>query len=352
MTDSISSYYKYWGKAEKDGDKYHLLVYHCLDVAAVGHSLLSSNAALRQKFTAVTGLEERVCLAWIVMFLVLHDIGKFSATFQNLRSDILERLQEITIRNKYTVRHDSLGNLFLKLSFENENIRFPEQTDATFDEWQDVIMTIARAYSGHHGVPPQMKGPNGMPLNYSSFFAEGDTAAAVQFVNDVVKMIFHQSEEFILPNPYEIEASMRKASWLMAGFAVLCDWIGSNSNWFSFCEDHIQIEDYWKTCAIPHALKAIRESGITTGIPLVKPPDFPNLFPHILSPSPLQAFVDKCPVKKTPQLFILEDVTGSGKTEAALLLSGRHFTQFQNVSLPVIRKCGRYLPKNANHNCG
>ena len=27
--------YKYWGKADKDG-KYHLLVYHCLDVAAVG----------------------------------------------------------------------------------------------------------------------------------------------------------------------------------------------------------------------------------------------------------------------------------------------------------------------------
>mgnify|MGYP001600798880 CR=1 FL=1 len=28
-------YYRYWGKAEKDGDGFHLLPYHCLDVAAV-----------------------------------------------------------------------------------------------------------------------------------------------------------------------------------------------------------------------------------------------------------------------------------------------------------------------------
>jgi len=30
----IASYFKYWGKAEKDGDGYHLLPYHGLDVAA------------------------------------------------------------------------------------------------------------------------------------------------------------------------------------------------------------------------------------------------------------------------------------------------------------------------------
>jgi CRISPR-associated endonuclease/helicase Cas3 len=35
MTDT---YFKYWGKAEKDGDGYHLLPYHCLDLAAVAVS--------------------------------------------------------------------------------------------------------------------------------------------------------------------------------------------------------------------------------------------------------------------------------------------------------------------------
>ncbi|MBN1577058.1 MAG: hypothetical protein JW913_10925 [Chitinispirillaceae bacterium] len=39
-TATLPLYYKYWGKARKRVDgagyDYHLLVYHCLDVAAVG----------------------------------------------------------------------------------------------------------------------------------------------------------------------------------------------------------------------------------------------------------------------------------------------------------------------------
>ncbi len=34
--NALPLYFKYWGKAEKDGAGYHLLPYHCLDVAAVG----------------------------------------------------------------------------------------------------------------------------------------------------------------------------------------------------------------------------------------------------------------------------------------------------------------------------
>jgi CRISPR-associated endonuclease/helicase Cas3 len=34
-TESIPLYFRYWGKAEKDGTGYHLLPYHWLDVAAV-----------------------------------------------------------------------------------------------------------------------------------------------------------------------------------------------------------------------------------------------------------------------------------------------------------------------------
>ena len=36
MDDSVPGYLRYWGKTEKDGNRYHLLPYHCLDVAAVG----------------------------------------------------------------------------------------------------------------------------------------------------------------------------------------------------------------------------------------------------------------------------------------------------------------------------
>lgn len=33
--NQTADYFRYWGKAEKDGARYHLLPYHCLDLAAV-----------------------------------------------------------------------------------------------------------------------------------------------------------------------------------------------------------------------------------------------------------------------------------------------------------------------------
>ena len=55
-----NSFYKYWGKvSKKDGD-YHLLVYHCLDVAAVGRVLLEKDNYLKKKFLSLTCLEQRL----------------------------------------------------------------------------------------------------------------------------------------------------------------------------------------------------------------------------------------------------------------------------------------------------
>lgn len=319
-------FYKHWGKANKNEEGYHLLPYHCLDVAAVGHVLLSQDAALRRKFATITGLDETTCVRWLILFLAFHDIGKFSESFQNFRPDLLKKLQAVTSTMRYTVRHDSLGNLFLKSAFENENLTFP--LNESFDDWQDVTMAIVRAYTGHHGVPPQMRGINGLPLNFSSYFRGGDSAAAEQFAHEVGLLICGPPEENVLPSPspVELEERMKKASWLMAGFAVLCDWIGSNNTWFPFCEETMPLGDYWKSRAIPQAEQAIREAGINTGIPLSELSGFSGLFPKIAVPSPLQAFVDQCPIENSPQLFILEDVTGSGKTEAALLLAGRLMT--------------------------
>ena len=43
------TYYNYWGKADKEGN-YHLLPYHCLDVAAVGEVYLYENHGVLGKF--------------------------------------------------------------------------------------------------------------------------------------------------------------------------------------------------------------------------------------------------------------------------------------------------------------
>lgn len=317
----MASYFRYWGKTEKDGSRYHLLPYHCLDVAAVGHVFLSRYVALRRKFADVIALGEPVCGKWLITLLALHDIGKFAESFQNLRPDLLEQLHSITSKKQYTARHDSLGNLFLKTALEREELSF--SPELSFDDWQDVVMAVVRPFTGHHGVPPRMQGDNGLPLRTGQYFSDNDATAAQQFAEAVSSMLCGEKESHSLPAPENLEAKMKKASWLMAGFVVLCDWIGSNSRWFPLRSEIMTLEEYWINYAVPQAEKAIREAGINSGIPLAELSDFSGLFPHITTPTPLQSFVEKYPIGNSPQLFILEDVTGSGKTEAALMLASR-----------------------------
>ncbi len=85
-------YYRYWGKALKDesaGEPYHLLPYHCLDVAALGKSLLQSHQPLRSELVKLTGLAEPSLIRCAIFMLALHDIGKFAVSFQQLKPDLL-----------------------------------------------------------------------------------------------------------------------------------------------------------------------------------------------------------------------------------------------------------------------
>jgi CRISPR-associated endonuclease/helicase Cas3 len=62
-------YYCYWGKARPDaaaGATYHLLVYHSLDVAAVGRTVLDSDQKLSQRLIRNTGLK---------IFDISHGLG-------------------------------------------------------------------------------------------------------------------------------------------------------------------------------------------------------------------------------------------------------------------------------------
>ncbi len=80
------SYFKYWGKAkrnaEDDGEAYHLLAYHSLDVAAVGHEWWYQSPVIRNKFTSQSKESEQSTHAWLMFFIALHDLGKFDVRFQ------------------------------------------------------------------------------------------------------------------------------------------------------------------------------------------------------------------------------------------------------------------------------
>ncbi len=318
MTAKAPDYFRYWGKAEKAEDSYHLLVYHCLDVAAVGQTLLKNNLRLLRKFSWLTGFDEQTCEHWLLLFLASHDLGKFSITFQGLREDLLERLQQIKTTKPYTTRHDSLGHLIW--TDVGWKTCLSEEMKEYADYWQEIFRFLSNAFTGHHGVPPSLTGNNGLRLKLGNFFERNDTEAAENFIRDIGGLFGRRQEDVSPQLLYDLTPYM---TWLLSGFVVVCDWIGSNKSWFRLESQPILLEEYWEKSAVPQAADAVRDAGIGTPCNVGASSPFYSVFPSINKPSPLQRYVSECPLPNSPQVFILEDVTGSGKTEAALFLARR-----------------------------
>ena len=320
--------YQNWGKAatsdNQNGKFYHLLVYHCMDVAAVGHVLLQQDKHLLNRFTEITSLSDETATNLITFHLAIHDIGKFSERFQNLRPEILKHLRGHTCDKEYTVRHDTMGYHLWKNLWSliwDENILGLEQSVSKID-WQDILIPWFQSVTGHHGKPPLLDS-HGITIHVHDIFTKEDIAMAQSFVKEVAKLlIIDKSSPLLIIYHKEMEYAFKRSSWLLAGLAILCDWVGSNSEYFPFCSKPIPIKDYWDKTALPKARLAVSKAGVL-------PSDISHntgmeaLFPMINTPSPLQSYVSTCELVDGAQLFILEEATGSGKTEAALTLAHR-----------------------------
>lgn len=306
-------YLCYWGKArprEGASPYYHLLAYHCLDVAAVGKVLLERHPPLRDQIELTFKRNAGFVLASLPFFLALHDIGKFADSFQNLRRDLLENLQGRKSGRPYTLRHDVLGRLLWDERLDQEINRLTGWPDG---EWRRFWIN---AVTGHHGAPPN---PDGL---LSDHFTRPDVAAALSFVLDTAAVLLSDVQP---PDPASFDEASIRASWLLSGFSVLCDWLGSDVRWFPYEDKPCSLENYWH-CALEKAERAAQESGVLPTASSVFT-TFSELFPKIAEPSPLQRYVERISLGDGPQMFILEDITGSGKTEAALVLAHRLMAQ-------------------------
>ncbi len=305
-----------------------MLPYHCLDVAAVAHVFLKNNALMVRRLADISGLGQETIRGWAIQGQAYHDIGKFSESFQNLRPDLLEMLQEIRSIRSYPVRHDSLGFLLWEQELCDVN-NLTNWFGVSFDEtnsrqWYRTLADFGKAVTGHHGSPPKLVGLNNLPLRVSAHFTDTDISAAKQFCSDFAGILRKPGENrIILPYSTELRIGMRKVSWLIAGLSVFCDWVGSNSEWFRFNNTPIDLEIYWNDHALPAAERALSKMGMGTPTFPENIKAFEDIFETIREPSPMQRYVSDCPISQEPQLLIIEDVTGSGKTESALFAARR-----------------------------
>lgn len=319
----IAPYFRYWGKTDrKDPTKFHLLPYHCLDVTAVGYLLLARLDLFRKRLASALNLAEEAIINLICFFLSLHDIGKFGEAFQGIRTDLIRFLQGYDAERSYSLRHDSLGYLAwvaLWDRFISDDI-FGFQSSGR-EAWQylDSFDQLAKCASGHHGEPPKLHDGRSRFMA-RDYFAPGDLDAVFHFASDMWR--FFQKGETEFWNDIHDEEAMRKTSWWIAGFMVLCDWLGSDQKAFGLTNTPIPLETYWKQNALPGAEKVIKRSGLATPAPN-SPLSLTELTGEDLQATPLQDFVENHEGFNGQQLWILEDITGAGKTETAMLLVNR-----------------------------
>ena len=326
--DLERNYWRYWGKASPGADakaKYHLLAYHCLDVAAVGAVYLRHHAALRADWATRLQLAETTLSEWLVFFLSQHDLGKFSYRFQGLRrKDICRELGNQQEEGRYFPRHDTTGYLLWEekiapLAIEQAWLGSAADR-GNRRAWEKNFALWARIATGHHGQPPK---PADQGICLADQFSPRDQQAGAEFAADCAELLL-PSRDIVLPDGRAVYERLKPLSWWLAGLAVLCDWLGSNRELFEYQAKPHNVEKplrhYWENEAKPRAENALRHYGLLT--PTAKPQTLNGLF-GFKSPTPLQITAEKLPLPSAPQLFILEDVTGAGKTEAALMLAHR-----------------------------
>ena len=314
----------YWGKASPDptnaaAARWHLLPLHCLDVAAVGVETLHRMPALRALFARRLGLPDALLAPWLAFWLAVHDLGKFAESFQSQCPDVFQALRGRAPdpAKPYTLRHDSLGMLFWKDVLRDRVI-----DDSWFgdngDELAHGLDCWARACTGHHGQPPTEAD------NWGQHFDKRDDRAAAIAFADAMRSMFISPElarAIAAQDSHAFLAASQELSWWMAGLAVLADWLGSNTTYFAYHAEPLPLADYW-----PHAQRqaaiALAASGIVAPASAPAMP-FAALCPAIPCASPLQHWAEHKPLPAGPQIHLLEDVTGAGKTEAALMLAHR-----------------------------
>lgn len=305
----MPTYLAFWGKAKADRacePSWHPIAYHCLDVAAVADVLLATNprrlAALANLLQTAPDNARRL----LVCLIALHDVGKFTAAFQSKSIDAWPSAALGAYAPYSGGRHDEDGYAmggFLEL----RALLAP-----VFLDWdRGEIFSLWAATTGHHGQPATGKGPDA-PIQH---FKTIEQQAALAFAQDVVAL-FKPFSSIPIPDTRKLAI----VSWAVAGLTVIADWIGSNRSYFPYQAPSDGLPTYWSK-AQALASSAVARSGI---LPIAASgDDWRWLLRGIAELSPLQQMAVEIELPQGPLLAIVEDVTGSGKTEAALLLASR-----------------------------
>ena len=318
------SYFSYWGKAKKEtgseGPDYHLLPYHCLDVAAVSLIWWQCSLAIRHSFKALTGLNEDKAKAWLLFFVALHDYGKWDIRFQrkaciawrNVNPVVSSRDAPLSQKQINEYNHGPSGLSWLMSDFSD---RFQSdwlccEKNKDWELWRPWMAAVA----GHHGVVPDPERwddadialPSGCDERIKLAFEE----SRKEWLSLLEQLFLKPAGLVLSDNPPPLPSTTA-----LAGFCSVCDWIGS-SDYFSYNDQpQTTFENIkkWFESRLACAEAALRNAGMVSHVN----PD-PSVDKLLVDQQSRQVQCLLPALPKCNSLTLIEASTGSGKTEVAL----------------------------------
>lgn len=307
-----------WAKTDDaGGELWHPLYRHALDVAAVAVAVMDGDERNLKKHANQLNAEPAALRTLTLWLIALHDIGKATAAFQ----------MKVPQRWPAGIMPPDQGAVPNSPSFHASgtywylaNDRLPiegtmpiaHQFEANWGGADHSLLTpIIDAVAGHHGRPVEP------PNSVSDIQVWRPLIGAARYLS--TELAEHFSVQPIAVD-WDMEDAVTAYAWWLATLLPLSDWVGSNQRFFKPDPSPSTLSDAWETSRAC-AAKALDELGL---IPTPsRPVDANRLLPQNTSMSPLQAWAASVDLPAAPMLAIIEDATGSGKTEAALMLAHR-----------------------------
>ncbi len=320
----------FWGKTPRgSGDSsenvrsdtegqggYKPVLHHLMDVAAVALRWQQLNPSRLKREAALLNADPESLSRTTAFLAGIHDLGKFSRGFQ-AKVPALWPAQVLGLRGEEADRGHwrNTGILLRAEPIAKEFISlFPSIP------YSDYIAPIIAAIAGHHGRPPEGQDE----VNADPGKAQRDRQIGAECV-DAARDAFCILRNLINPSPLSSLKKQKQAaqwSWRLSGLVTLADWIGSDTCHFPFEPVNTRLEDYWDW-ALAQAEKALLGKGLLPQTSESRP-NYACFAPRAAArPRPMQKLAEEAPLTDGAQLFIIEDTTGAGKTEAAIMLAAR-----------------------------
>ena len=274
------------GKSSLTGE--HPAIWHMLDIAACAERLIDGHRA----FAGLPPTHRRA----LVVLVALHDVGKISDTFRAVIRDGCPG----------AYRHWQLSDVLLIRTLD-------PILSCAFGGDVHTRGELYAAVSGHHGGPERSNDRREVRRRMKAIGADAEKAAA-EWTSLLLELLPDGSLEGM------DQRKARKLSWALSGLTVAADWVASNTEWFPPATPDMAPRDYLERAHAQAAqavvlagldstvAAAVRDAATLTGLPNLRP---------------MQDATENATLPEGPVLALIEDATGSGKTEAALILAHR-----------------------------